>query len=485
MKSLLLILDGMGYSDSKLGNAVTVETMPFLFSLLEENGFSLLEASGEAVGLEEGLAGNSEIGHSTIGAGRRIPSTLASINEAYENSSWQKNPIWQAIAKDGRLHLVGLLSDAGVHGHWRSMAQAATLAVENGVSQVFLHPVLDGVDSQAGSAPELLTQLQQRIASLPNVHLGTIMGRKWACDRSGQLDMTRFFVDHLRGARHNISSFSQEKLQLHLEASASEADFPCHLYQGGVFIAVGESVMITNHRADRTKQIAQIFSEENPVYSLIELGDAVSKQRVFFPLRPLESGLGFEFQTHGITNVRISEQCKFPHVTYFLNGFNPDLGEKAICLPSIPESSIKDHPEMSIQEVVEAIITALKEPTHQAIIANVPNLDQVGHRSKLELVVQAAKYVDEKLHEIYTVCQEFSWTLIVTSDHGNADVMIDPAGRPIGSHSLNPVPLVVQAAPGEKFILVRQRGTIANIAATFMTTLGMALPSWMEPSLVA
>lgn len=484
MKSLLLILDGMGYSTSTSGNAVTAETMPFLFSLLKKEGFATLKAAETAVGLEEGHPGNSEIGHLTIGAGRKIPSTLLSINQAYEDSSWQNKPLWQDIAQNGRLHLVGLLSDAGVHGHWRSIVQAATLAVKNGVSEIIIHLAFDGVDSQGGSAPNLLSQLQQRIATLTNVHLGCLMGRKWACDSSGNLDLSRFFVEHLRGQVDNIPSFSQEKLQQHLQASGTEADFPCHLYPNGHFIADGESVLITNHRVDRTRQITKLFSEHNRLYSLVELDDIVTKQQVFFPLQPLNTGLGFELKQQGITNVRISERCKFPHVTYFLNGFNAELGEEAICIPSIPEATIKDHPEMSIQAVVETIVAALKKPTNQAIIANIPNLDQVGHRAQLELAVQAAKYVDDAVGHIHSICKDLGWTLIITADHGNADMMLDLAGKPIGSHSKNPVPLAVINTTDSKFKLVHQHGTLANVAATMLTTLGVTPPSLMEPSLV-
>lgn len=485
MKSLLLILDGMGYSTTKLGNAVTVETMPFLFSLFNKEGFAILEASETAVGLEEGQSGNSEIGHLTIGAGRKILSTLLSINQAYEDLSWQKNPLWQDVAQNGRLHLVGLLSDAGVHGHWRSIVQTATLATKAGVSEIIIHLALDGVDSQGGSAPDLLSQLQQRIAALTNVKIGCVMGRKWASDSSGNIELSRFFVEHLKGKVANIAPFSLEKLQQHLQTSGIEADFPCHLYPNGHFIADGEGVMITNHRVDRTRQITKIFSENNRLYSLVEIDDIVPKQQVFFPLQPLEFGLGFELKRLGITNVRISERCKFPHVTYFLNGFNSELGEEAICIPSIPEASIKDHPEMSIQTVTETIITALKNPKNKAIIANIPNLDQVGHRAKLELSIQAAKYVDDAVRHIYSICAELGWTLIVTADHGNADVMIDQAGKPIGSHSKNPVPLAVLNTAPSKFKLIREHGTLANIAATLMTTLGLTPPAAMEPSLVA
>lgn len=482
MKALLLILDGAGLAEPQPGNAVTRETMPTLFRAMDQHGHAVLGASGRPVGLDEGQVGNSEIGHMTIGAGYVIPSTLARIDQACRNGSWAANPVWDTLASHPRIHLVGLLSDAGVHGHLRSLVQAASLAWRRGVAEIVVHPVLDGTDSQAGTAPGLLGELRAALADCPAVRLGVVSGRKGFTDRSGELGISRAFADAL-AAGAQLPEFTAEALARHLEGS-SEASFPAHLIPGGWGLAPGEPVLITQHRADRAIQVAQVLAERNPLYGLVELGKATPEGRVFFPAIPLTQGLGFELSNGNLRSTRIAEACKFPHVTRFMNGLNNDLEGRFIRVESIPDAEIGNRPEMSIGQVAREIETVVRDPANRVAIANIANLDQVGHLGRYDVAVRAAACVDATLENLLRVCSDAGWTVLITSDHGNADKTEDDAGRPFGSHTDRPVPFTVVPAPGTAFRWKSRAGSLANIAPSLLSALGLPEPAYMEQSLL-
>lgn len=481
-RALLLVLDGAGLDNPKPGNAVTARTMPTWFACMSRHGFALLEASGKPVGLDEGQVGNSEVGHLTIGAGFVIPSTLSRIQAAYRDGSWAELALWRRLVPNRKLHIVGLLSDAGVHGHIDSLTQAAMLAWHHGIADIVVHPVLDGVDSQAGSAPALLDQLRRALQEIKGARLGVIMGRRWFADRSGKLGITRSYTHALTGGL-DLPLYHDEALRRHLIAE-SEASFIAHAGSEDCHLGRDESVLLTQHRADRAIQVARVLTATNPVYSLVDLGDSVPGERVFFPTRPLTQGLGFEFKQHKLNSVRISESCKFPHVTYFLNGLNRDLEGAEICVNSIAETEFAAHPEMSIAEVRRNIVQALRDPGNKVVLANIPNLDQVGHLGRYDTAAKAAEHVDEVLKDILAVCQEVGWTAIVTSDHGNADRTIDETGRPFGSHTERPVPLTVIPAPGASFAWRAKTGSLANVAPTLLAALGLPQPAYMTESLI-
>lgn len=482
---LLLILDGAGYHPDADGNAVTAEYLPKLFARMKSDGFAVLEAAELAVGLEAGQVGNSEAGHLTIGAGRVVSSMCRRICEAYEDGSWAADPFWRSETVGDVLHVVGLLSDAGVHALDRTMAQAADLASRAGIAEVIVHPVLDGVDSLAGSAPRILDTLREKLAGLPGVSLGVIMGRKWFCDRGGDLAVTRVAADAFRGVTP-LPTYSDAALAEHLQ-SEGEMSFPPHLAtgagKGGRTLADGEAVLLTSHRADRARQIATVLCETQPVAMLIDPGDTVPVGHVFFPQAPLDTGLAHLLKERGIPSVRIAEKCKVPHVTFFFNGFDAGIEGTGICIPSIPEGEIPDKPEMSLHEVTDEIVRALEDDDRRMVIANLANLDQVGHLGRLDLCAQAAREVDAAYERIAKVAAAHGWTLLLTADHGNADRLVGDDGSPFGSHTQRPVPFVSVPAPGLSARWVAKQGSLANVAATVLAALDEPAPEWMEPSL--
>ncbi len=484
MKAALVVLDGAGLASPGPANAVTAHTMPVLFGLMAGHGHAVLEASGPAVGLMEGQSGNSEAGHLTIGAGHVVPSPLCRLRAAYDNGSWRAHPLWAEMARHGRLHVVGLLSDAGVHGHWRTLEQCARLAVAGGAAEVVVHPVLDGVDSPVGGAPALLAALEGALADIGKARLGVVMGRRSFCDRSGDPARSEPFAAAL-GGRVPLAPFTPDALA----AAANEADFPAALYPGGVAAAPGEAVLVASHRADRACQAARALGaghpvSGNPVYGVVPLPGAVPETRAFFPTEPLDRGIGTVLGDAGIAVTRIAEDCKFPHVTRFFDGFRADDCGAAVRVPGLAEETLADHPGMAAARVADAVIERMGEDGPGLVVANLANLDQIGHLGRIGLAHRAAAVIDGQLERIRAAARRRGWALIVTADHGNAERMTDNAGRPFGSHTCNPVPFVAVPAEGDDLRLTRRHGSLANVAASTLTALGLAAPAWMASSLI-
>jgi len=483
MSVALLILDGAGLDTPGYGNAVTAETLPTLFDAMREHGFATLEASGPPVGLDEGQAGNSEIGHLTIGAGFVVPSNLARIRAAADSGAWARHPGWAPLAAAPRVHLVGLVSDAGTHGHWSTLARAAALASQAGCRDIVVHAILDGVDSVAGSAPDLLARLIEALGPTLGVRLGLVMGRRWFCDRTGSLEATRVFATAM-ASEDGQPVFDRARLAEHI-AQATEASFPAHRMQAGTALAAGEPVLVTQNRADRAIQAARALAETNPVHALIELDGAVPVERVFFPTQPLDRGLAFELRARGLRSVRVAETCKFPHVTTFLNGFNKALEGTEICVTSDAARDLATNPAMAVEEVADRIVEAISGGAADLVVANLANLDQIGHLGDFALARDAAGYVDRAVRRIRDACADAGWTLILTSDHGNADCVVDAAGKPFGPHTVRPVPFTIVPAPGRRISWSGQDGTLARIAPSVLTALGIDPPAYMEHSLIA
>ncbi len=480
-KTALIVLDGLGLAPLGAGNAISPESMPFLHELMERCGFASLQASGEAVGLDEGQAGNSEVGHLTIGAGRRIGTTLSRIRSGYETGRWLASPLWQELKSRERIHVVGLLSDAAVHAHYDSLIQTARLALQAGVGQVVFHLFLDGVDSPKASAPKLLDKINEFVLSRSDTEIGTISGRRWACDRSGDLSLTDVCVAGLSGGL-DAPAFEMSCLRQHLQQDGGEWNFPFHRHDGAA-IEQGDAVILCNHRADRMTQLAGRLGTWAKVYSLVELGEAVPQSRVFFPVEPIADGLVDTLNGRGIDLTRVAESCKFPHVTFFLNGMAHRL-ERALEIPSIPEAEIVHQPEMGAIQVCHRVCDLMAQEGEQALAINIANLDQVGHTGNIESTKAAATHVDRVLRVIAGQARTHGWSLVITADHGNADRMLDEKGNAVGSHSCNPVPLIVVKPDHSRQQLKRATGSISQVAPTFLSVCGLEPPVHMEESLI-
>lgn len=487
-KAVLMILDGMGLNEDPKSSATTAQQMPYVHSLMQQYGYARLHASGTPVGLDEGKAGNSEVGHLTIGAGKMLLSTLARVREGYHSGDWEHSSAWNNSDFSKPLHVAGLLSDAGVHAHWETLIMAADLGIKKGFPVVYIHALLDGTDSQAGTAPKMLEELAQAIKDNGSEHikLASVMGRKWATDRAENWELTQHCRDALMG-RLDSNEFNSEDLQKHLASSTSEADFPYAVLSGGAAVGADETIILTNHRADRISQLAKVMNDECHVIAMVELKhEATPIEDVFFPTLPLNGGLVDVLKQQGFRTTRLSEQCKFPHVTYFINGMQDDESAKGVEVATIPDAEILANPLMSIKLLETEMQKIMQDDDGgQVLIVNVPNLDQVGHQGSLEAAGKAGTAVDNLVKKVVVWAKEHGWQLLITADHGNADVMVDDQGRPMGSHSSNNVPMLVIPCDGKTVQWQQETGVLTNVAASFLTLLETEYPDTMSESLIA
>jgi 2,3-bisphosphoglycerate-independent phosphoglycerate mutase len=365
---------------------------------------------------------------------------------------------------------------------------AADLGIKKGFPVVYIHALLDGTDSQAGTAPQLLADLQQAIKEngSDNISLVSVMGRKWSTDRAENWDLTHHCRDALMG-RLESKEFKSEDLEKHLANSPSEADFPHTVLSSGMPISADETLILTNHRADRISQLAKVMNDECHVIAMVELKhEATPVEDVFFPTLPINGGLVEVLKQQGFRTTRLSEQCKFPHITYFINGMQADESAKGIEVPTIPDAEILGNPLMSITQLSTEMQKIMADDAGgQVLIVNVPNLDQVGHQGSLEAANKAGNAVDDLVKQVVTWAKEHNWQLLITADHGNADVMVDNQGRPMGSHSSNNVPLLAVPCDGSKVQWQTNTGVLTNVAASFLTLLGAEYPDTMSESLIA
>jgi len=471
----LVILDGAGLADPGEGNVVDRAFMPFLFDLFDRFGLAKLDASGAAVGLSEGFAGNSEVGHLTIGLGRAEDAAIVRINDAFNSGTWRDHETWRTVmtghSVDRPLHIIGLLSDAGVHGHWNTLWQTAELAVSQGEDQIVIHLVLDGVDSTPGTGPELFRDLSDMLERrIPGARIGVVIGRRWFADRSGNVDLTDVVVAALRGA-DDLPRFTQDKLAEWCR-TGNEQDFPAHSASTACALEAGDRIIVTSHRADRAVQIVERLSRGASVFTLVTISPEIPASHVFYPSQEVSGGLAEVLAQHGIEIVRIAERCKFPHVTYFFNGFRDSLGETQICLPDT-EGGPAQCPEMRAADTASACQRVMQSAEARAFVVNIPNLDQVGHCADIALAQKAAAATDQALQTIVLTARNAGWSLIVTADHGNAEALIDSEGRLSGSHTTNLVPLTVVLPDETRADYSLNNGTLQNIAPTFAQLVGV------------
>jgi 2,3-bisphosphoglycerate-independent phosphoglycerate mutase len=467
----LIILDGAGLAPEGPANTVSRKTMPQFFDLMDRHPMTRLQACGPAVGLFPGQTGNSEVGHVTIGSGRINQSAIRKIDGAFHDGAWAKSAVWQTVDRDLPFHIVGMASDAGVHAHVNTIVQAARTARDTGLRNINVHIILDGVDSAGGSAPAILQALLAELsATVPEARPGLIMGRKWFTDRSGDLALTDHFIAAVTGAL-DAQPYSEAALQAHL-ATAGEHEFPPHFFNGGQPIRAGDTILMTSHRADRAEQATRRLAAVGQCLTLVTIAPEIAAEHIFFPTGALQDGVAQYLAKAGIYPVRIAEQCKFPHVSYFFNGFGDTLGETHICIPGT-EGGPEADPRMRIAESVEACLDVINGSSERAFVVNLPNLDQVGHTGSIELCEQAARAVDAGLARIVAAARAANWSLLITADHGNAEVMTDDLGRPFGSHTCNEVPFVVVSNDLGPDVRLKSGMGLENIAATFVQMLGL------------
>ncbi|GAB6077079.1 2,3-bisphosphoglycerate-independent phosphoglycerate mutase [Desulfurobacterium crinifex] len=459
----LVVLDGFGYSPEKKGNAIALANTPFWDYLWNTYPRGLLKASGEAVGLPEGQMGNSEVGHMNIGSGRIVWQDIVRITKSTKNGDFFKNPVIKkaidtAKEKDKKLHLIGLLSDGGVHSHIEHLFALLEFAKKEGLEKVCVHAILDGRDTPPKSAEKYLRALIEKINELGVGKIATMGGRYYYMDRDKRWDRTeKAYNAMVLGEGSKCTDPIEALFQAYDRGETDEFVKP-YVISPECLVEDGDVLFFYNFRADRMRQIVSALglSDFNgferkkvikPSYvATMTLYDETFPFDIAFPPQDLKNVLGEVISKLGYKQLRIAETEKYAHVTYFFNGGReePFPGEERILVPSpkVPTYDLK--PEMSAFEVTDKVVERIENGDYRLIVLNFANPDMVGHTGNLEAAIKAIETVDKCLKRVVKATLEKGGICIVTADHGNAEQMVDPeTGNPWTAHTTNFVPFVV------------------------------------------
>lgn len=500
---LLMILDGWGYNPQTAGNAVAKASKPHFDRLLEEYPHTLIVASGEEVGLPPGQMGNSEVGHLNIGAGRVVYQEFTRISQAIRTGEFARNTVLQEAmerVKDGpnALHLMGLLSDGGVHSHNEHLFALLAMAKTMGVKKVFIHALLDGRDVLPQSAKEFMTQLNIKCRELGLGQVATVSGRYYMMDRDKRWERVE------KGYRALVNG---EGLKAPNPLAAIEQSYDVRVTDEFVAPTVivdsageavgplrdGDSFIFFNFRSDRAREISYALLDEEftgfdrgePLHlhyvCMTEYDDKLKGAAVAFPAQNLDNTLGEVLAKHQKKQLRIAETEKYAHVTFFFNGGveEPCPGETRCLIPSPQVATYNLLPEMSAYGITGELLKRLEKEEDEVIILNFANADMVGHTGEFEATVKAITAVDQCIGKIVPRVLERQGTVIITADHGNAEAKVDlQTGQPLTAHTTNPVPLIL-VNDQLKGKTLREGGALRDVAPTMLRLLEIPQPQEM------
>ena len=488
----LVVLDGWGLAPEGPGNAVAQADTPVFDELWSTYDHTQLIACGPAVGLPEGQMGNSEVGHLNLGAGAVVKQDLVRIDEAIEDGSLAKNEVLQAAFADApRVHLIGLVSDGGVHSADRHLHALIELATEQGVEDLVIHAFTDGRDSSPTGGAACVAEVERWCGAAGTGRVGSVVGRYFAMDRDTRWDRTQRAYDllvHGRGEYH--ADTGEEAVKAAYERDETDEFISPTTVGEEACIRPGDSVLGFNFRPDRMRQITRALAE--PDCDEIDRGGAPPMERyttltqyeehwpypVAFPPERPEVTLASVLAGAGLVQLHVAETEKYPHVTYFFNGGEEDPyeGEIRDLVDSPRDVPTYDHkPEMSAREATEAFLAHWRDDEPAFAIINFANADMVGHTGVIEAAVTAVETVDECLGRVVEAVAERGGACLVTADHGNAEEMLEEDGSPDTAHSLNPVPFLVTLDDAK----LDGEGILADVTPTALELLGLEQPAEM------
>jgi 2,3-bisphosphoglycerate-independent phosphoglycerate mutase len=496
---VLIILDGWGIRSQKKGNAIHMAGTPVMDSLREQYPSTVLHAAGEAVGLPAGQIGNSEVGHLNIGAGRIVYQNLVRINKAIEDGTFFRNEVilktMEHVKDKGTaLHLMGLLSDGGVHSHLDHLQSLLLMAHRFGLERVFVHAVLDGRDVPPTSAPGYLAKLGHYLEELGTGKIASLAGRYYAMDRDRRWERTKAAYDAYVKGRGLAAQSAQRGLEeAYKRGESDEFVRPTLIMEKGEPVSTisrGDAVLFYNFRADRMRQLLyslycrefQAFDRGDacpfPYLSTMTVYDAKVNIPVAFPPVTLQDSLGEVLSRQHWRQLRIAETEKYAHVTYFFNGGRekPFAGEDRILIPSPQVATYDLQPEMSAYTMTERVREELQKGIYRLVVLNYANADMVGHTGVLPAAVKAIEAVDRCLGRVISTVKEMEGGFIVTGDHGNAEQMLDENGSAHTAHTTSPVPFILGLSG---HFHLRKEGMLADIAPTVLEILHMDQPEAM------
>lgn len=494
---MLVILDGWGWREDPADNAVRQARTPAFDALWSASPHAFLHTSGLEVGLPDGQMGNSEVGHLNIGAGRVVMQDLPRIGAAIADGSIARLPALTGFIaalqqSGGTCHLMGLLSPGGVHSHQDHAVALARILAAAGVS-VTIHAFTDGRDTAPKAAPEFLAKFEADIAGLPGVRIASVIGRYFAMDRDDRWERVSQAHDAMASGAGARAATPQAAIAAAHAAGKTDEFIPATVIGDYAGMADGDGVLCFNFRADRVREILAAlldpgfdgFARARPVRfaaaaGMTEYSEALNAHlATLFAPQSMADILGAVVSAAGLRQLRMAETEKYPHVTYFLNGGQetPFAGEDRIMVSSPKVATYDLQPEMSAPELTGKAVAAIAAGTYDLIVLNFANADMVGHTGSLEAATRAVEAVDAGLGRIAEAVRTAGGALFVTADHGNAEMMRDPAtGGPHTAHTTNPVPAILMGGPAGARLA---DGRLADIAPTLLALLGLAQPAAM------
>ena len=494
----LIIMDGFGLSDERKGNAISAASKPNLDKIFAENPGCRLSASGLDVGLPEGQMGNSEVGHTNIGAGRVVFQDLPRISRAIEDGSFFENDAYveamdDCKERDGSLHLMGLLSDGGVHSHITHLFALLEMAKRRGLSRVYVHCFLDGRDVPPASGKGYVEQLAAKCREIGVGQIATVMGRYYAMDRDKRWDRVQRAYDAMTRGEGIQNPDPVDGVQKSYDAGVTDEFVEPIVCTKDGKVKEGDSIIFINFRPDRAREITRCFVD--PAFTDVErkkgyfpvtyvctteYDATMPNVLIAFPHRELVNIFGEYIARQGYTQLRIAETEKYAHVTFFFNGGveEPNEGEDRILVKSPKVATYDLKPEMSAYEVCDKLVEAIKSGKYDVIIINFANPDMVGHTGVEAAAIKAIEAVDECVGRAVDAIKEVDGQMFICADHGNAEQLIDEeTGEPFTAHTTNQVPFIlVNADPSYK---MREGGCLADIAPTLIELMGMEQPKEM------
>ena len=499
--ALLLILDGWGHREETSSNAIHSANSPMWDSLWGGKPHTLIDTSGQSVGLPAGQMGNSEVGHMNLGAGRVVYQSLTRIDKDIEEGTFFSNPVLtsavqKSIDADSALHIFGLMSGGGIHSHEDQIIAMIELAIRNGAPKIFLHAYLDGRDTPPRSALPCLLRAEKILLGSSKGRVASICGRFYAMDRDNRWDRVQPAYDLLTQAKaefhsDDVSSALQAAYQRGEDDEFVQASLVGSQSDAPATVSDGDVVVFMNFRADRAREITRAFVDDDfdgfqrsvipklSEFVMLTEYAADIPASCAYPPNKLDNMLGQYLSDQKKTQLRIAETEKYAHVTFFFNGGReePFDNEDRTLIPSPDVKTYDLQPEMSAFELTDALVAAMRSHKYDAIICNYANGDMVGHTGDFDAAVKAVEAVDKCLQLIVAAAEESGAELLITADHGNVEQMLDPkTNQPLTSHTSGPVPLVYVGTSGRQFI---SDGSLSDLAPTLLSLLDMPIPKEM------
>ena len=491
----LIIMDGFGLSDQSQGNAVRAANTPRLDQFFQEYAHTELSASGLDVGLPEGQMGNSEVGHTNIGAGRVVFQDLPRITKSIADGDFFTNPAYNHAMdackeKDTALHLMGLLSDGGVHSHLSHLFALLQLAKDKGLEKVYIHAFLDGRDVSPTSGADFVARTVEKCREIGVGKIATVMGRYYAMDRDKRWDRVEQAYDAMvYGDSAHTNPLPVAAVKDSYAAGITDEFVEPVVCDSEGTISDNDSVIFFNYRPDRAREITRALVDPafdgftRQIFPLTfvcntEYDATMPNVEVAFPRITVKNGLGEYLSQMGMTQLRIAETEKYAHVTFFFNGGCETVfpGEDRVLVASPKVATYDLQPEMSAAEVTEKCVERIESGAYDMVILNFANCDMVGHTGVFDAAVKAVETVDECVGKVVDATLKMGGIAMITADHGNAEQMEEADGSPMTAHTTNPVPFILCGAGTE----LREGGRLADIAPTMLDVMGLACPPEMD-----